>query len=362
MHDFTGRLRRTMEQMERRGVDTLMVSVGADLPYLTGYEAMPSERLTMFVLTRDHAPTLVIPALEAPRVEAGHFEVIAWKESEDVLSIVAGLANRPTVAAIGDRTWAVFLLGLLPLMPATTFVPASAVTKPLRMVKDGAEVEALRKAAEAVDRVASRIPSEVRFGGRPERDVARDIVEMTLAEGHDTASFWIVAAGPNGASPHHEPGERIIEAGDAVVVDFGGRMDGYCSDTTRTFVVGSPSAELIEVHGIVAAAQSEARSYARAGVTAESVDQVARAVIADAGYGEFFVHRLGHGIGLEGHEHPYLVEGDHHVLEPGNAFSIEPGIYLPGKFGVRIEDIAVIAPDGSLDVLNQSDRALVEVD
>ena len=362
MFDYDQRIRRARQAMDRLGVDCLLVSVGPDLPYLTGYEAMPSERLTMLVVGRDGEATLVIPELEAPRVAPGLFAIRSWSESEDPTGIVASLAGRPTVAAVGDHMRAVLLLGLLPRLPATTFVPASVVTRVLREVKDPAEVEALRAAAQAVDRVARRIPEELRFGGRSERAVARDIVDMTLAEGHESASFWIVASGPNSASPHHEPGDRIIARGDSVVVDFGGRMDGYCSDTTRTFVVGQPPPELSEVHAVVVAAQAAARAYARVGVTAASVDAAARTVIEDAGYGDYFVHRLGHGIGLEGHEHPYLVAGNDHVLEPGNAFSIEPGIYLPGRLGVRIEDIAVIAPDGGLDVLNSSDRSLLMVD
>lgn len=362
MFDYELRLTRVRDRMDHLGVDCLLLSVGPDLPYLTGYEARPSERLTVLIVARNSEPTLIVPELEAPRVGDGPYRIRTWAEVEDPFAIVAGLTGRPTVAAIGDQTWSVFLLELFAFLAGTTFVPASTVTTPLRMVKDEQEVAALRTAAEAADRVAARIPGSVRFAGRTERDVARDVVDMMLEEGHDAASFWIVASGPNAASPHHEPGARVIERGDAVVVDFGGRVHGYSSDTTRTFVVGEPDPELVEVHGIVAEAQRRARDHARAGVTAASVDAIARKVISDAGYGEFFVHRLGHGIGLEVHEHPYLVAGEDHVLAPGNAFSIEPGIYLPDRFGVRIEDIAVIAPDGSLDVLNRSDRALIQVD
>lgn len=347
--------------MERQGVDCLLIGVGADLEYLAGYEGMASERVTMLVVPRDDEPSLVVPQLEAARVGEGPFRLRSWSETEDPLGIVALKAGRPTVTAIGDTVWSVFLLELLALMPATTFVPASVVTSGLRAVKDEEEREALAIAAAGVDRVAARIPTEVRFAGRTEREIARQVVDMMIEEGHDSAAFWIVASGPNGASPHHEPGERIVETGDAVVIDFGGRQDGYCSDTTRTFVVGAPDPQLVEVHSIVAAAQEAARRHARAGVTAESVDAVARKVISDGGYGEYFIHRLGHGIGLDGHEHPYLVSGNRRQLEPGNAFSIEPGIYLPGRFGVRIEDIAVIGPDGTLEVLNRSNRGLVEV-
>lgn len=361
MFDHASRMSRARQTMDHLGVDCLMVSVGPDLPYLTGYEARPSERLTMLVVPRNDEATFVVPRLEAPLVPPGAYRMRPWDETEDPVAIAAAAAGRPTVAAVGDHTWSVFLMGLLPLLPQATFVPATVVTKALRSIKEPAEVEALRGAARAVDRVAARIPAEVRFSGRSEAAVARDVVDMTLEEGHDSASFWIVASGPNAASPHHEPGDRIMGDGDSVVVDFGGRRHGYCSDTTRTFVVGSPSPQLVEVHTVVAAAQESARRYARAGVTAAAVDAEARRVITDAGYGDLFIHRLGHGIGLEGHEHPYLVAGNDHVLEPGNAFSIEPGVYLPGVLGVRIEDIAVIAADGTLDVLNQSDRSLVSV-
>lgn len=358
--DYTARIGRVRGLMEDRGIDCLLLSVGADLPYFTGYEAMPLERLTMLVVPRHDDPTLVVPALEAPRVLPGPFRIRPWTETEDPVGIVAKLAGRPGVAAIGDATWSVFLLGLLSLLTDTTFVPASTVTRELRMRKDPEEVEGLREAAAAADRVLARLPREVRFAGRAERDVARDVVDLTIEEGHDAATFWIVASGPNAASPHHEPGQRVIAEGDAVVVDFGGRRQGYCSDVTRTFVVGEPSAELTRVHRVVAEAQAAAKEAARPGVAAETVDRAARAAIETAGYGEFFIHRVGHGIGLEGHEHPYLVAGNRLPLEPGMAFSIEPGIYLPGRLGVRLEDICVVTA-GGLDVLNRARRALVSV-
>lgn len=358
--DHAARIGRARGLMEDRGVDCLLLSVGADLPYFTGYEAMPLERLTMLVVPRHEEPTLVVPALEAPRVAPGPFHLRPWGETEDPVGIVAKLAGRPGVAAIGDTTWSVFLLGLLSLLTDTTFVPASTITRRLRMHKDAEEIEALREAGAAVDRVLARLPAEVRFAGRTERQVARDVVDLTIEEGHDTATFWIVASGPNAASPHHEPGERVIAPGDAVVVDFGGRRRGYCSDVTRTFVAGEPSPELVRVHSVVAEAQAAARAAARPGVAAEAVDRAARSVIEAAGYGEFFMHRVGHGIGLEGHEHPYLVAGNRLPLEPGMAFSIEPGIYLPGRLGVRIEDICVTTATG-LEVLNGAERGLLSV-
>ena len=184
---------------------------------------------------------------------------------------------------------------------------------------------------------------------------------MVIEEGHESAEFWIVASGPNAASPHHEPGERVIERGDSVILDFGGKLDGYCSDVSRTFSVGPPSSKLREVHAVVLEAQAAGRAAATAGTPCEDIDAAARKVIEDAGYGEYFIHRTGHGIGMDAHEHPYLVAGNDRLLEPGMAFSIEPGIYLPGELGVRIEDICV-ATDGQVDTLNRADRSLIEVE
>jgi Xaa-Pro aminopeptidase len=347
--------------MKAKGIDAALLSVGSDLPYLTGYTAMPLERLTMLVVPAGREATLVVPELEAPRVEAGGFAIRAWSETEDPLAIVTGLAGRATVAAIGDQTWAVFLVELLSRMTNTTFVPSSTVMSELRVIKTADEVSSLRAAAEAVDRVLARIPQEIRFAGSTEAQVARRITEMVLEEGHDSAQFWIVASGPNAASPHHEPGDRVIEIGDAVILDFGGKLNGYCSDVSRTFSVGPPSARLREVHAVVLEAQEAGRSAATTGTPCEAVDAAARRVIEAAGFGEFFIHRTGHGIGMDGHEAPYLVEGNGRPIEPGMAFSIEPGIYLPGELGVRIEDICVADGDG-LMVLNQADRSLVTVE
>jgi len=207
----------------------------------------------------------------------------------------------------------------------------------------------------------ARIPAEVVFSGRTETEVARQLAAMTLEEGHEAVEFTIVASGPNGASPHHTASDKVIQAGDMVVCDFGGQWDGYFSDSTRTFVVGDPSDQQREVHGVVEAAQRKGRETAGPGVPCQEVDRATRHVIVDAGYGDFFIHRTGHGIGLEVHEHSYLVEGNETPLEPGMAFSIEPGIYLPGEFGVRIEDIAVCMPEG-IEVLNNAERALVSVE
>lgn len=357
--DYAGRIARARSVMGDRGLDALLLSVGPDLPYLTGYEAMPLERLTMLVLTDDRA-VLVVPELEAPRVEPGPFEVRAWSETEDPLAIVADLAGRPSRAGVGDHTWAVFLLGLQERLPAARFESCGSVMSSLRMRKDPAEVDLLRRAAHATDRVAARL-AEMQMSGMTEREISRQVGRWTLEEGHDLDTFKIVASGPNGASPHHEPTDRVIGEGDMVVIDFGGKLGGYCSDMTRTFVVGEPTPEQEEVYDVVHVAQRSAVDAVHPGVTAAHVDAAARSVIEAAGYGDRFIHRTGHGIGLEGHEEPYIIETNAMPLEPGMAFSVEPGIYLPGRFGVRIEDIVVVTEEG-VEPLNRADHELVVVE
>jgi len=358
--DYHGRIEALRKLMGRSGVDRVLLSIGADLPYFTGYEAMPLERLTMLAVGSGSDPVLVVPQLEAPRVKPGPFEVRPWSETEDPLAIVADLCRGSESIAIGDQTWSTFLLQLQERLPSVTFRSATPLTRSLRARKDAEEIERLRRAGAGVDRVVGRL-AEVRFSGRSERDLARQVTAMTLEEDHDQSLFWIVASGPNSASPHHEPGERVIEQGDLVVVDFGGRHGGYCSDSTRTFSVGEPSTHQREVHQVVHQAQQAATAAVRPGIVAAEIDRVARALINDAGYGEYFIHRTGHGIGLEGHEHPYLVEGNEEPLEPGMCFSIEPGIYLPGQFGVRIEDIVTVTQTG-VELLNNSSRALAVVE
>ncbi|MGA9596369.1 MAG: Xaa-Pro peptidase family protein [Acidimicrobiia bacterium] len=360
--DYAVRVARARAELERQGADVLLVSLGSDLPYLTGYRAMPLERLTMAVVPRDGTAVLVVPELEAPRVvpRPGVFEIRPWGETEDPVAIVAGLAGTSERALVGDQTWAVFLLELQKALPATDFVSARSVSRSLRVVKDDAEITLLREVAEVADTVAGLLVGHT-FAGKTEAQVSHEVGEMLVANGNDTAEFAIVASGPNGASPHHEAGGRTIGPGDPIVVDFGGKRHGYTSDTTRMYHVDEPSARYLEIHGIVLAAQQAAVAAVRPGVSAEAVDAAARNVIESAGYGEFFIHRTGHGIGLDTHEDPYIVTGNTGLLRSGMAFSIEPGIYLPGEFGVRIEDIVVCTPDGA-HRLNNSSRAVAVVE
>ncbi len=362
MNPYGERLARAREQMRATGVDALLLSVGADLPYLTGYEAMPLERVTMLVVPRDGEATLVVPRLEAPRVveQPEVFSIVPWDETDDPLARIADLVGRGAAdVGIGERTWARFVLGLQDALPNTHFRSATDLMAPLRMRKDAAEVERLEAAARAVDRVAAEMRARP-FGGRTEADVHRELADRILEHGHQRVNFAIVGSGPNGASPHHEASERVIGDGDVIVCDFGGTMLGYCSDITRMFVVGEPTTEVRDVYGVLVEAQEHAVQAATTATTCEAVDAAARDVITAAGYGEYFVHRTGHGIGLEEHEEPYIVAGSDRLLEPGHAFSIEPGIYFPGRFGMRLEDI-VVATDAGPRRLNEASHELAVV-
>ncbi len=371
------RLERVRRRMDALGVDALLLSHGADLPWLTGYRAMPLERLTMLVLGVTAEPMLVVPALEAPRVpEAeGLFALLPWTDEEDpvdlVVSLLAGSSGGHDVAircAVSDRAWATTVLALQRRLPSTDWVDASVVTSPIRAVKDAAELGALRKAGAAADRVAVALQEGgIGLIGRTEAEVSAHISSLLLAEGHQHVNFAIVGSGPNAASPHHEPGGRVIGRGETVVCDFGGSYAvpgdvGYCSDITRTVVTGPPSHRVGDCYEVLLAAQQAAVRSARAGSTAEEVDQVARSIIGGAGLGEFFVHRTGHGIGIEEHEDPYLVSGNSEELQPGHAFSVEPGIYVPDQFGMRLEDIVVIDESGEPEPVNSADHRLVVVD
>lgn len=354
---------RTAAALGADGFDALVLGPGSDLAYLAGYRLDASERLTCLVLDRGGEATLVVPGLEAPRaaLAAPDLALLTWDETSDPVATVAELVGPARVIGVSDQLWAAFLLRLEERLPERTFRPASIVTRRLRMRKDPAELEALRAVATAADRAYARVRT-LPFAGRRERDVAEELARLLRDEGHEEVTFTIVASGPNGASPHHATGERRLSPGDAVVLDFGGTRGWYCSDITRTVHVGgAASPELTKVHDTVRRAQEAGRLAVRDGVSASAVDAAAREVIAAAGYGERFIHRLGHGIGLDGHEHPYLVAGNEEPLEPGMAFSIEPGIYLPGRFGVRLEDIVCVGPDGRADPLNRADHALALV-
>lgn len=365
---FPGRMDRLQEAMATSGVDAVLLSVGPELPWLTGYEAMPLERLTMLVVSIDGSATLVVPELEAPRVaeRPAVFDLRPFPETEDPLVMVAELLAGARRVAVGDHTWARFVVDLQQVT-RQMFERAGPLVGPLRRRKDDLELETLQRAAAAADRVACQLQAgDIDLVGRSEADVSAEIGRRLIAEGHARVNFAIVASGPNSASPHHEPGDRRIERGEVVLCDFGGTMRdrfgvGYCSDITRCVTVGSVPDEVSVAYGVLRRAHEAATNAATVGTAAATVDAVARHELADGGFEGRCIHRVGHGIGVEAHEDPYLVEGNDEPLAAGNVFSIEPGIYLPGRWGLRLEDIVVASHDGAVS-LNQADRSLVVLD
>ena len=369
---FEQRLEAARQATRDRGAGALLVGVGPQLRWLCGYAAMPLERLTMLVLPTDGPATLIAPRLErtpalaSPAAAAGLVEVVAWNETDDPIEQVATALPASTHLGrllLSDQLWAMFTMRLEARLPSAVFGLASEAIADLRAVKDADEIERLRAAGAAADRVIEAVAGG-RLIGRTEADVAREVRDRLVDEGHDEAAFAIVASGPNSASPHHEAGSREIGAGDAVVLDIGGIRQGYCSDTTRTLWVtgdaGPTDPDFLARYTILQRAQAEATTVVRPGLACEAVDAAARDVIAAAGYGDRFLHRTGHGIGLEVHEDPYIVAGNAQPLRVGHAFSIEPGIYVEGRDGARIEDIVVCGPDGA-DAMNRSSRDLFVV-
>ncbi|MFZ0324971.1 MAG: Xaa-Pro peptidase family protein [Actinomycetes bacterium] len=362
---FTNRIDRARAITRAVEIDALLVTPGPNLRYLTGYDAIPLERLTCLVLRADADPVLVAPLLEVPAALVSPvgqlgFEVTGWNETDDPFALVASMLPSAGVVALDDLMVASKVLHLREAMPAVEQTLAGRVLRDLRMRKDAHEIAALAEAGAAIDRVHARVPDYLR-AGRTEHEVGRDIAAAIVDEGHETVDFVIVASGPNGASPHHELSDRVIEVGDPVVVDIGGTMpSGYCSDSTRTYSVGEPPEDFLAYYAVLQQAQQAAVALVRPGVAAESIDAAARTPITAAGYGDLFIHRIGHGIGLETHEDPYIVSGNTEAVDVGMAFSVEPGIYVEGRHGARIEDIVVVTDDG-VRPLNLQPRDLVVV-
>ncbi|CAN5643483.1 Xaa-Pro peptidase family protein [soil metagenome] len=367
------RLEGLAEAMGRRGISAALIGVGAELEWLVGYTARGFERLNLLIVRARGRPTLVVPRLElgaasvAPAVSGGLVEVVEWQETDDPFALVAQTAHDPGSSQrmlVSDGLRAAFLLRLQAVLPDAAFEPVSTCLAALRRAKDEEETSRLRAAAAAADRAMAGTVAG-RLVGRSEADIAREVGERLVAEGHDSALFAIVASGPHSASPHHEPSDRLVAAGEPLLLDIGGRLSGYCSDTTRTFWVGGaegrgPDPAFTALYGVLRTAQAAGRAAVRPGVTPEAVDRAARAVIEAGGHGEHFFHRLGHGIGLEVHEEPWIVSGNAEPLAVGDAFSVEPGIYLEGRYGARIEDI-VVCRDGVAETLNDLPRELAVV-
>ncbi|MEU9921679.1 aminopeptidase P family protein [Streptomyces griseoluteus] len=362
--DYRARMARAAGAAAEAGLGGLLVAPGPDLVWLTGYAPPVTERLTMLVVVPGREPVLVVPALEAPDAEraagAPALTLLKWTDGEDPHSLTAELLDPKGGVGVSDNAWALHLLALQRALPDLRCSALTDALPMLRAVKDAAELELLAAAGAAADAAFEEI-RKLPFAGRREDEVGRDLAGLLRRFGHSQVDFTIVGSGPNGANPHHEVGERIIQRGDMVVLDFGGLKDGYGSDTTRTVHVGEPTEEERRVHDVVRAAQEAGFRAVRPGATCQDVDRAARAVIEDAGYGPYFIHRTGHGIGVTTHEPPYIIEGEEQPLVPGMCFSIEPGIYLPGRFGVRIEDIVTVTEEGGRR-LNDTTREMVVVD
>lgn len=356
--DFAARMERAAHAAQKAGLAGVLVTPGPDLLYLTGYAPVAiTERLTMLVIPVDAQPAMIVPKLERPDAEiapgASKLQLLDWTDGSDPYEATATLLGRAGRYAVSDSAWAMHLLGLQSQLQESSYVSMTTALPMLRAVKDADEIERLAAAGAAADQAYLEIIG-VRFAGRSETEVAADLASLLRQFGHSQVDFTVVGSGPNGANPHHEIGDRVIEDGDMVVLDFGGLKHGYGSDTTRTVHVGEPTTEEQEVHDIVRRAQQAGFDAVRPGIDCQEVDRAARAVISDAGYGEYFIHRTGHGIGLTTHEPPYMIEGETQSVVPGMCFSIEPGVYLPGRFGVRIEDIVTVTEDGSGRRLNQT--------
>ncbi|WP_329414785.1 aminopeptidase P family protein [Streptomyces sp. NBC_00704] len=363
--DYRARMTRAAGEAAEAGLAGLLVAPGPDLVWLTGYAPTAvTERLTLLVLAAGRDPVLVVPALEAPDAAkaagAPALTLRDWTDGKDPYAVAAGLLDADGRFGISDNAWAMHLLGMQKALPAASYASLTQALPMLRAVKDAAELELMAAAGAAADRAFEEI-RRLPFAGRRETEVGADLADLLRRFGHSQVDFTIVASGPNGANPHHEVGDRVIEHGDMVVLDFGGLKDGYGSDTSRTVHVGEPTEEERRVHDLVREAQEAGFRAVRPGVACQEIDRAARAVIADAGHGPHFIHRTGHGIGVTTHEPPYMIEGEEQPLVPGMCFSVEPGVYLPGRFGVRIEDIVTVTADGGRR-LNDTTRELVIVD
>jgi Xaa-Pro aminopeptidase len=353
---YRERLARARSVAAARGLDALFVIPGPDLAYLIGATIGATggsrERLTALLIpTHDQSAHLIVSNLELSSYEHLGLDDLGirtatWADGQDPFALVADRLSDVRHIAVSDHTYAIHTLGLRAALPQAEQVLAGPVLAELRARKDPAETDALRVAAAAIDRVHAKVPDWLR-PGRTEAEIGAQITAAILAEGHARADFVIVGSGPNAANPHHGVSPRRLEPGDLVLVDMGGPHEpGYFSDCTRTYALGRPPRQAVEAYTVLQHAQAAAVDAVRPGATAHEIDSAARSVIDDAGWGRHFIHRTGHGIGLDVHEQPVIQPGSTTVLEPGMAFSVEPGVYQPGHWGARIEDIVLVTDTG----------------
>ena len=366
MNIYEKRLSRVRTAMHENGLDTLILTPGAAMRYLTGFSESGSRFLAL-VVPDDQPWLLLTPTLNAEQARqnpAGITDIRMWDDAQGYEPLLAQV-NKDLMLDIGivgldDDMPARFVLKLQELMPTTLFKPASVALSPLRAVKDMHELAALQHAADATDALIPLVYAACRPGAS-ELEISIALQQGIAQAGNELSFTPIVGAGANGASPHHNTGKTKVKTGDIIILDFGAMVDGYHGDITRTIAVGEASEEARQVYNVVYWAQQAAIAAVQPGATAHDIDTAARKVIADAGYGDFFIHRTGHGIGLDDHEAPYMLGGNYTKLQPGHCFSIEPGIYLPGKFGVRLEVILTVADDGTAHVFNQPNEPSLQI-
>ncbi|RNE49724.1 M24 family metallopeptidase [Corynebacterium alimapuense] len=351
---YAHRLSTAAELAHSQGLAGLIIGTGPELAYLTGSTISSHERLTALVIPAQGTPQLVVPATDlgelahsaVPELE---IEIRGWVDGDRPHSLAVESLPTSGAVALGSSLTTIHVLTLQQLLPGRSTVPAATTLADLFMVKDPAEISQLKRAGEAIDAVHQQVPGLL-LPGHTERQVADTLAKLILVE-HEVVDFVIVGSGPNGADPHHSYSDRVLESGDVVVVDLGGTLDtGYHSDETRTYIVGGPeaaTAKAREAYEVLFNAHAAAVAAVAPGVSAADLDAAARAVITEAGYGDYFIHRTGHGIGLSTHEEPYLMAGNNLPVEPGMCFSVEPGIYLPGEWGMRLEDIVTVTSSGA---------------
>ena len=379
---FQERIARAQAIMVAKEIDLLLISPGSNFFYFTNHDAHSSERTYLLIVPKSGKPRLVLPALEKLGAEeklGSGCDYFAWSDAEGSSGILAAalpeahrvhnlagdgidvtswkdgkrMSTAPMLlkVAVDNQMWSGHLLDVQTLLGHTEWIKGTEVIKPLRIAKSSDEIAIMKQAAAIADKTLAELTTQ-KFSGRTELEIASEIQRLLLANGQQAMQFCIVGSGPNGAMPHHGASDRVIQPGDAIVLDFGGTYNGYQSDMTRIAAVrgGTIDPEFEKVFETVDAANRAAHAAARPGVSCESVDKAARDVIIAAGYGEYFTHRTGHGLGIDVHEDPYIVSGNTEVLELGMAFSIEPGVYLPGRFGVRMEDIAIVTESGAENI------------
>ena len=365
MSDFSARISSLATSLQRASIECIFITPSADLRYFTGYNALPLERLTCLAVRSDCTATLLVPRLEFSAAathnpEANGIALHSWEETQDPFNVLADIVGPVRSAVVNDVMWAQKVFGIQQAFGVSVSI-AGRMVSDLRAIKSQREIEAIVSAGQAIDQVHSNMAQWLR-PGRTEREVGRDIADAIIASGHTQVDFVIVASGPNGASPHHEVSDRIIQSGEPIVVDIGGTMpSGYCSDSTRMYACGDVVNEFKEHYGVLLQAQETAVATACQGMTGAEVDAIARNILQESDLGEYFIHRTGHGLGLETHEEPYIVASNSEQLVPGNVFSIEPGFYIPNRFGARIEDIVYLTDSGAMSV-NNTPHSLTIID